>query len=340
MCIMTTVENSTRNLESLLLNYSQLPIKELKVMIGHAPRRYRRFEIKKATGGKRIVWQPSRSTKMLQYCLLKCFFNDFNISKACFSYRSGISSPLKKNAELHKKYRFTMHLDFSHFFPSIIPINFFSSIEHAYKISFQDEEKWIIENTCFLLKQKGDYQLAIGAPSSPVLSNIYMKLFDNYFSDYAKDKKGKYSRYADDLWFSSNKKEECLNFKQEVQDFIKTNECYKSLSLNEQKTKLLSRSVPRKITGLVITENCELKVPRNIKRYTRDLIYHLTHEGKYTDKKTFREAKRKLQGYIAFIRDNESDYINVLVMKYSETYHNALSFSDSSGLTENFLQRS
>ncbi|TBT09895.1 RNA-directed DNA polymerase, partial [Vibrio parahaemolyticus] len=47
-------------------------------------------------------------------------------------------------------------------------------------------------------------ELSIGAPSSPVISNLVMKELDQEIIHFCEEKSIAYSRYADDLTFSTN----------------------------------------------------------------------------------------------------------------------------------------
>ncbi|WP_320128481.1 hypothetical protein [uncultured Sphaerochaeta sp.] len=82
----------------LLKQYTQLQTDDLLSLIEKAPVSYYKFSIDKKNGkGKRVIFQPSKSTKMLQYCLLNCFFSSCSINKmSTFGYQKGLSSPLKK----------------------------------------------------------------------------------------------------------------------------------------------------------------------------------------------------------------------------------------------------
>ncbi|HCN8126267.1 TPA: RNA-directed DNA polymerase, partial [Escherichia coli] len=55
--------------------------------------------------------------------------------------------------------------------------------------------------------KNGALVLSVGAPSSPFISNIVMSSFDEEISSFCKENKISYSRYADDLTFSTNERD-------------------------------------------------------------------------------------------------------------------------------------
>lgn len=114
-----------------------------------------------------------------------------------------------------------------------------------------------------------------GAPTSPILSNIICERLDRRLLGVAKRFNVKYSRYADDLTFSSNH-----NVFQDKSDFIIeikriiTNENFK---INEKKTRLQKRGYRQEVTG--ITVNDKLNVKRRFIQELRFDIYLIERYG-------------------------------------------------------------
>jgi hypothetical protein len=298
------------NLLIALQNYTCLPANTLKSLIKSAPTSYRIYTIKKKNGhGTRLICHPSRETKMLQYFFLDSYFSQFKIHDAAKGYKKGEKSPLLKNALAHVNFDYSIHLDFKNFFPSIVPKDVEQIVAQKYDLT--SEDKNIIRNVCFICT-KGQYTLTIGAPVSPIISNIIMYDIDETLQQYAQSTNGSYTRYADDLWYSSNNDEDCRNFLEKVRKIIETSE-HPKLSLNEKKTRFYKSSRPRYITGLLVTENREIKVPRSKKRYVRSLI----NKTELTN-----EEQKFLHGYISFIMDNEPLYVNKLILRYGAKFYN------------------
>ena len=61
-----------------------------------------------------------------------------------------------------------------------------------------------------LLTLKGE--LPQGAPTSPALSNLIMRIIDDQIAKYSVERKIRYTRYADDLTFSGDFDHEAIRF--------------------------------------------------------------------------------------------------------------------------------
>ena len=154
--------------------------------------------------------------------------------------------------------------------------------------------------------------LGIGAPSSPFVSNLVMYELDEKFTTFANKSTGRYTRYADDLTFSSNDKANCLRFYDYVKQTLAETDS-PNLLVNEEKNYLSSRFSRRVVTGLVICPSGEVKLGRKKKRYIRSLI------NSYCFKNLDEKKINHLKGHLAFLYDVEPTYINNLMTKYGST---------------------
>ena len=217
---MSLIENVSRYLsfnESELLSFAQ-----------KAPTTYRTYQIPKKNGRLRTIHHPAKETKSLQYALINLIFKNYPIHSSAVAYRKGVKSPLKLNAESHSKYLYTIKMDFKDFFHSIV----FEDLKNILDSPYTQQELEFLKNVLFLNYQ-GIYCLAIGAPSSPILSNIVMHGYDESILKIVTkiDPDATYTRYADDITFSSNKKSHCLNFAKELNKLTK-DKLTPSLKLN------------------------------------------------------------------------------------------------------------
>lgn len=294
-----------------LKQYSLLSSSDLEYAINIAPTTYKTFYIEKKNGRKREISQPSATTKMLQYYLLQSVFEpNVSFHEKSFAYRKGLKSPLLENAKEHTFFKFTLHLDIKNFFPSISPDVFFRAPQIA-ALNLSQEDKETITKICFK-KVGSSYQLTIGAPTSPIISDVVMNSFDHKISTIAQDLNCSYSRYADDLWISSNNSESID--KMEMITIELFSELRLPFSINKEKTFRYKGKEPRRITGLTVVDNT-VKVPRHTKRIIKSLIFK---------ESLTKEEHSKLLGYISFLRDNEPSYINNLVLKYGRRYDQAI----------------
>ncbi len=144
-----------------------------------------------------------------------------------------------------------------------------------------------IVEVCMLEKM-----LPQGAPSSPVLSNLVLKRLDARMAGLAKKYQATYSRYADDLCFSSNNPD--LNHIIPAIDEIIRDTGYK---LNHSKTRVIRRAKRQIITGCVV--NQELNVPRELRRNLRAQIHNLKQNLISTGELN-EDTYQQLQGMVSF----------------------------------------
>jgi hypothetical protein len=278
--------------------------------INKAPYSYKQFTIKKRSGGNRLISQPTRETKALQYALIDLFFTKLPIHDIAYAYRP-IKSPLKKLAQLHKDTDYSLKIDFKNFFPSINFDDLRKILESNKHYELEKNDYDAIRNICFLYR-KGDWILSIGAPSSPIISNLVMYELDKCLKNLAieTNKDGKITRYADDIVFSSNDKEASDKFLNGVIKLLESTESPK-LKLNNDKTFYLSKANRRRVTGLILTPDGKVSIGRDRKRMIKSLV----NSFKYGE--LDQEEIYKLQGYLNFVKDVEPEFYTRLVIKYT-----------------------
>jgi hypothetical protein len=103
-----------------------------------------------------------------------------------------------------------------------------------------------------------------GAPTSPILSNIVCQKLDNRLSGLAKRFGLLYSRYADDITFSSlhNVYQVDSEFQKEMYRIIQD----QGFRVNEKKTRLQKDGYKKEVTGLLVHDQVNVQ-----KRYTKEL---------------------------------------------------------------------
>jgi hypothetical protein len=164
--------------------------------------------------------------------------------------------------------------------------------------------------SCIRLHGRGDLCLSVGAPSSPMLSNTIMFSFDSEVSAWCVQNGITYTRYADDLTFSTSTKGICS----EIESFVKgvtQNLAYPNLSLNINKTTHLSKKHQRRITGIIINNSGALSLGRNRKREISALIHKFSLDI-LPEPEIFR-----LQGLLGFAKDVEPLFVARMRRKYS-----------------------
>jgi len=285
------------------------PEKSVYNYILTCPYRYKVYEIPKRNGkGSRVIAQPSKELKYIQKVLLEEKLIGLPIHKSTTAYRKGLG--IKDNVRAHKNCRFLLKMDFSNFFPSILPKDLIDHIQKHFNITLSENDRIALARIFFFYSEENQkLVLSIGAPSSPFISNTIMYDFDCILSDYCSSNSINYTRYADDLAFSTNEK----NILFKVPDFIKgvaKKIIYPDVYINKAKTVFTSKRDNRHITGLVITNDKKISIGRNKKRYIKSLVY------KFINGQLERNEVKKLKGLISFILDVEPSFYESLKKKY------------------------
>jgi len=308
---------SRLNLADKMATFLGMPASEVSQLAGKMSKWYKRYEKPKKNGGKRVIFHPCRQLKALQYAVSEIVLNNFNIHPIAHAYIPGKASPLKKSAEEHASYRYTVRIDFKDFFPSIRPGDLKIRIEKAYTLSNSDN--LLLGQILFysgLAYQGIPPFLPIGAPTSPVISNIVMTDLDEKFDSISKavDQDSGISRYADDLYFSTNEKGGCRQFHKGVQRLLSKTESPR-LVINENKTLYLSKGTKRVVNGLYVTPDGNVSIGRERKTKIKSMIY------KHSKSPLSVEELKRAQGVLAYIQDCEPEFYNRLAQKYGEHFY-------------------
>jgi len=279
-----------------------------------SPGFYKMYEINKKNGGKRLIFHPSKETKILQYAIIEILLKHLPVHENAYAYKRGLSSPLKKNALQHAKNNYLLHIDFKDFFPSIVPEDLWRAIrQYDKELYFDAWDKTIIDKSLFLSHNHKVF-LSIGAPASPIISNIVMKEIDEQIFSICKrsDANSAYTRYADDLYISTNIKGKCNEIYDQIANLVELTNSPR-LTINTQKTKYTSKKGKRLVTGLCITNEGRVVIPKITKEHIKEKLYQIK-KGKEFDEKEI----ERIKGMLAFIKDIEPDYYNKMVIKYSD----------------------
>lgn len=305
----------TRPVAEVVADFLGVDRREVERLADRAPTTYRRYPIPKKRGGKRDIFHPSKETKALQYALLVSYLSKLEVHEAAVAYRKGLASPLRVHAERHAVYPFTVRLDVASFFPTITPPVFEAALRRfgngVLDVSRQEDRKLLRRALFVRFGKKGRvrWMLAVGAPSSPAISNHVMLPVDRRLTSVAGEITGVYTRYADDLYFSTDVEGGCRRFADRVQEIL-TEELSAAFELNGDKTLYMSRGTRRVVTGVFLCPDGSISIGRERKRY----IKHLMHRYRLRDLEE--EDRLQLQGLLGFARDVEPDFINRLALKY------------------------
>ncbi|HQY61719.1 MAG: RNA-directed DNA polymerase [Myxococcales bacterium] len=243
---------------------------------------YRRFQIPKKTGGVRIISAPMRRLKALQRWLLDAVLARVEVHDAAHGFRAERS--IVTNAGPHVGARVVVNLDLKDFFPTVtLPRirGVFRSLgygEHLATIfallaSEPDTVRVALDGAEYDVAQ-GPRRLPQGAPTSPAITNVLCRRLDRRLFHAAKKLGFAYSRYADDLTFSSTSKEENAGQLLKQVRFIVAAEGFVP---HPDKTRVLRKGRQQEVTGVVV--NDKLGVDRVTLRRFRALLHALDKDG-------------------------------------------------------------
>jgi hypothetical protein len=201
-----------------------------------------------------------------------------------------------------------LKLDFENFFPSIRPADWAAYCESR---DMFDADDIALSSKLFFVRYPGGatLRLAVGAPSSPWLSNVLMYEFDNQISQIVSRDKVTYTRYADDLTFSAKRTGYLTGVERSLRLLMKQIQ-HPRLTINESKTTFVTSKYRRVITGLVLADDGRVTIGRERKREIRAAFHR--HELGRLDA----EEQAKLAGYLAHVKSVEPSYFNQLIARY------------------------
>ncbi|MDE1473046.1 retron St85 family RNA-directed DNA polymerase [Xenorhabdus bovienii] len=295
--------------------------REVITFLSDAPKKYKVYSIPKRSSGHRIIAQPSKRLKEYQTAFLKCYL--LPVHPSAMAYRQGLS--IKDNANYHKDNQYLLKMDLENFFNSITP-NILWESWNKKELFIDDNDRKILQRLLFWCpskKNSGKLVLSIGAPTSPAVSNSFLYNFDEELYDFCLKYQIAYTRYADDLTFSTNQTGVLFTVPEMVKKLL-IKHFDRQITINHGKTIFSSKAHNRHITGVTITNDGKLSIGRQKKRYIKHLVYQfelgvLSIEDIYY-----------LQGLLAFAKHIEPLFIPRLVQKYSkETLKNIFDIGSS-----------
>lgn len=263
--------------------------------------KYKIFQIPKKKSGFRVIYSPVYSLKVIQRWVLENILYKVKPSNNCYGYIKGIASPLVKNADKHKSNLFVMKLDIEDFFPSLKSNKVLRLFE---SIGYNREVSVLLTNICSC-----NGHLPQGAVTSPYLSNLLCIKLDLRLQRYCAKRDIVYTRYVDDLTFSSNNRDE---LKKTFHMFCKILED-EGFNINKDKTKFMTPKSKKTITGVTIADD-KLKAPYEMKKLVRSMIHRAIVTGDYSQ-------LNKIRGYISYISSIEENY-KEKITNYIKKFYN------------------
>lgn len=294
-------------------------------------KKYKSFVINKKDGSFREIKSPLSGLRYIQ-SKLKIILDHVYDTKGKPAHGFIKSRSIATNAAMHANRKFVFNLDLQDFFPSIN----FGRVRGMFM-------KWPYElptEVASVIAQLvvSQNKLPQGGITSPVISNMVCSSFDKSLAKFAKENHCLYSRYADDITFSTNRSSFPVeiavidpNGKWGVGDgLIKVIEAHpKGFKINSSKVRMHRKIERQEVTGLVVNEKVNIK--RKYVRQIRAMLHAWDKYGleaaqvefnqKYSKKKgqdlNFDNVIRGKLAYLKMIRGSTDDLLRKLVKKYN-----------------------
>jgi RNA-directed DNA polymerase len=306
-----------------LINFFKTSYHEFEKVINHPF--YIHYTIPKKKSGKREIYAPQEDLKYLQK-RLNYFLQGYYLCIRPNEVHGFVIQPnylgkacnILENAKPHIKKKYVLNIDLKDFFPSISA----KRVRELFLSDIFDFNEQIATALTLLTTYKG--KLPIGAPTSPAISNFICLPLDKDLLEFSTLHDLTYTRYADDLTFSSN----TLITSDHILDIINIIHDHR-FKINEKKLRLQTSNQKQSVTGLTV--NDKVNVDRKLLKKVRAMLHELNTNGlDIATKRHFNlktetsyELKGKfihrLEGYINFIGQIRGKY-DMLYMKQKQTF--------------------
>lgn len=246
--------------------------------------------------GKRIIHVPSPELKKVQRLIMRKYFKP---------HWAPLS--VKDTASVHCGKKWLMKLDIKDFFNSItdeqireIISRYVALYESPIQIRRTDESD--TERIFSMCTING--KLPTGAPTSPYIANLILKEFDLHMENYCRSCDVYYSRYMDDLFFSTDNPQYILSLVE-----LEVLRHFKELGfgVNVDKIKYISSNKRQQVLGLGVN-NQKPVLTKDDKRKYRSYFYNILSPLQFNKLKKYRESKLEVLGHLAYIKSVDEEY--------------------------------
>lgn len=214
------------------------------------------------------------------------------------------------NAAPHVGGKYLQKFDVRNFFENITSTEVTLALQ---QLGFGSEPAALLST---LVTCKG--ALPLGARTSPRISNLVLRSFDESMVALATSHSLTYTRYADDLSFSG---QYAFDVHPDVQEGLES----RGLSLNPEKTRAFKTGQPMFVTGLSVSDPEGPRLRKRLKAHLRSELYYIEKFGvdehaKATGADPISLA-RQLMGRIQYARTVEPGFVARLAHLYPTAYN-------------------
>jgi retron-type reverse transcriptase len=261
---------------------------ELRALAAKTSRLYREIKMPRAGRAPRILHSPREPLRTVQRWILKHILQTYQPHTAAHGFVQGRS--IVSNAATHTGASILVAVDIADFFRSIGWKRVRKGFE---KLGYPYSVAVILANLC---TRAGC--LPQGAATSPALSNLVCETLDRRLAGLARSRGFHYSRYADDMTFSSNDSRLPA-----LLPFIRQIVGEEGFEVRERKTRVARSGARQVVTGLVVNERVNL--PRAHVRRLRAAAHRFATQGAAAVSLDARspsaDPERVLRGHLAYL---------------------------------------
>lgn len=342
--------SSLRDLDDLakFLNTSKKQLIYYSIVLPE-PKKYKSFDIPKKNGEVRKISAPVKTLKYIQTQLSNKLQEIYEPLNAVHGFVKNYEDKNKEiikptiitNADQHKRKRIILNLDLKDFFPTITKNRVYGLFKNQYSIN--SRIAYYLTHIC--CTENG---LPQGAPTSPIITNLICSRLDRKLRRLSAENYVTYSRYADDLSFSTSRKAFPESFESKVREIIEN----EGLFINERKRRLHIRENRMEVTGLTV--NVKPNVQRKYVRNLRAIFHNIEKKGlvsvadnivkskNKTSLKNLEVLKKYLKGKIEFlgqVKGKDDPIFTKFKSKYSEIFSPQIIIKDTQIETTDFADK-
>jgi len=272
----------------------------------HKANNYKAFTLRKRCGGFRAISSPVSPLRIIQRKLNQVLHAVYRGRSPVHGFVRGKS--IVTNAGRHLNRGLLLNFDLEAFFPSI----HFGRVKGL----FEGKPYLLPERVAITLAQICSYNktLPIGAPTSPIVANMICAQMDSQLKRLAIDCGCTYTRYADDITFSTvhgrfaplvvyrDPTSRKWIIADEIQRIVASN----GFTINPSKTRVLPRGYRQEVTGLIVGDRVNVK--RKFIRQVRAMLHAAERWGVLAASQHFHSKFDRKQR----LGSRRSDFLRVL----------------------------
>ena len=286
---------------------------------------YIRFTIPKRSGGSRLISRPRPSLQQAQQWVQSTILHNQPLHPAAMAFRRGVS--ILDNARLHSGKKIVVRLDLKDFFPTITfarvrglfeSFGYNPGVATVLSLLCTDSPRVLLslDNQSHVVPV-GERALPQGACTSPALANLVSRSLDRRIQGYANKAGWVYTRYADDLVFSTIQETDSPH---RLIRGISTVTRDEGFVVNEEKTRVMRAPNRQTVTGLLV--NHDVGLTRKDLRRVRAFLHRCSSQGlEVVSAEIGKDAESVARGHLAYVQMISAASFEKLISKHAWLKH-------------------